>query len=74
MKLTAIENGDEIITSVASAKADGMLPSDFSYPKCPNVIRVSDGESVSLGNVTLTTCVFCGRFVNGLFAAFVRSL
>ena len=56
----AIEEGDEIATSVGPSKG-GLYPLDFSYPKCPGVIGLEDKQQVNLGNITLTVYMVPGH-------------
>ena len=60
LEAEAIEKGDETATSVGLAK--GILyPEDFSYPKCPGIIPLNEGDCVTLGNVTLKACMVPGH-------------
>lgn len=56
----AIETGDEIATSVGPSKG-GLYPLDFSYPKCPGVIGLEDGDTVTVGNVTFKVFMVPGH-------------
>lgn len=57
----AIETGDEEATSIAAAKG-GLYPLDFTYPKCTGgVIGLEDGETVTLGNVTVRVFMVPGH-------------
>ncbi len=56
----AIETGDETATSVGLSKGN-LYPSDFEYPKCPNVAGLEDGDSVTIGNVTIKVFLVPGH-------------
>lgn len=56
----AIAIGDETATSVGPSKG-GLYPIDFQYPKCPGVIGLEDGDTVSLGNVTVKVFMVPGH-------------
>lgn len=61
----AIEIGDEEATSVAGGK--GLLyPADYSYPKCPGVEPLVDGEQFCLGDVTFTAYAVPGHSCEGV--------
>lgn len=56
----AIETGDEEAVSVAASKG-GLYPADYVYPACKGVIGMKEGDSVTLGNVTLTASMVPGH-------------
>jgi hydroxyacylglutathione hydrolase len=56
----AIQNGDETATSVALAKG-GLYPADFIYPKSVDVAGLHEGDTVTLGSVTLTAYMVPGH-------------
>ena len=56
----AIEEGDETATSLGPSKG-GLYPLDFDYPKCPGVIGLEDGETVTVGNVTVKVFMVPGH-------------
>ncbi len=53
LEAEVIAEGDEIRSSVAGAKGS-LYPLDFTYQPSDNVVALKDGESVTVGNVTLT--------------------
>jgi len=56
----AIASGDEDATSISLAKG-GLYPADFSYPKCPGVIGLNEGDTVTAGNVILSVHMVPGH-------------
>lgn len=56
----AIASGDEDATSISLAKG-GLYPADFSYPKCPGVIGLNEGDTVTAGNVALSVHMVPGH-------------
>lgn len=56
----AIATGDEEATSLALAKGT-LYPADFSYPKCPGVIGLNEGDEVTVGDVTLSVRMVPGH-------------
>lgn len=56
----AIEDGDETATSVGPSKG-GLYPADFQYPKSDKVIGLEEGDTVTLGNVTITVHMVPGH-------------
>jgi glyoxylase-like metal-dependent hydrolase (beta-lactamase superfamily II) len=55
----AIAAGDEDANSISLSKG-GFYPSDYVFPKCP-VTPLYEGESVTLGNVTMKGYVLPGH-------------
>lgn len=56
----AISTGDEEATSLALAKGS-LYPADFSYPRCPGVIGLNEGDEVTVGDVTLSVRMVPGH-------------
>jgi len=56
----AIASGDEDATSLAPAKG-GLYPADFSYPKCPGVLGLGEGDTVRAGNAVLSVRMVPGH-------------
>ena len=52
LEAKAIESGDEKATSLEGAKGS-LYPADFVYPEADEVIGLTDGEMVVIGNVAL---------------------
>lgn len=52
LEAKAIETGDEKATSLEGAKGS-LYPADFVYPESDEVIGLTDGEMVVIGNVAL---------------------
>lgn len=56
----AVAKGDDVATSLAPGRGKS-YPADFVYPSCPNVEGLSEGDSISLGNVTLEVKLIPGH-------------
>ena len=56
----AISTGDEEATSLALAKGT-LYPANFSYPRCPGVIGLNEGDEVTVGDVTLSVRMVPGH-------------
>ena len=55
-----IEKGDDVAASLAPNRGKS-YPADFIYPACPGVTGLSDGDEISLGDVTLTAYTVPGH-------------
>jgi glyoxylase-like metal-dependent hydrolase (beta-lactamase superfamily II) len=60
----AIANGDEDANSLSGSKG-GIYPIDYVFRKCP-VTKLSDGDKITLGNITLTSYALPGHSLEGM--------
>jgi glyoxylase-like metal-dependent hydrolase (beta-lactamase superfamily II) len=51
----AIRTGDEQAVSLDVAKAAGFYPADYRLPPCPVHVELVEGDTVSIGDLTLQT-------------------
>ena len=55
-----IANGDDVASSLAPGRGKS-YPADFVYPACPAVDGLDDGDTITLGDVTLTAYTVPGH-------------